>query len=88
MLRTVGELAPVESCRSFGGEAKAGMEEVDDTDVPKGGVLGMAVTGREYDRLVDATLSFSRTFSASATIQLAIRSNSSVTLTYALVARI
>lgn len=82
MLRVVGEEAVEDEYRSFWGDGKTGME---DADVPRGGLLALAVAGRCGN--AEAALSFSRTFSARDTIQLAMDSNTSVTLTMARVAR-
>src|SRR5436305_13485338 len=66
----VGELAVEEKDRSFCGDMNIG--GMDDADVPKGGVLGIAVVGR--DELCEAALSRSRTLSASAMMRLAMLS--------------
>jgi hypothetical protein len=79
MLR-VGELDTEEKVRSCRGERR-GIEE---TDVPSGGVVGIAVTGRET--IWEAALSRSRTPSASLMMRLAMFSNISRILTMAFVA--
>lgn len=83
MLR-VGELDVDDDDKylSFCGDMNMG--GMDDADEPRGGVHGTAVVGREM--FCEAALSRSSTFSAMATMRLAIFSNTSVILTIALVA--
>jgi hypothetical protein len=75
------ELEVEEKDRSCFGDRTGG---IDDAEVPKGGVVGIAVTGR--DRLCEAALSRSRTRSAMLMMRLAIFSNISRILTMDLVA--
>jgi len=84
ILRVAGELATEEIGGFFCGEMYAGTEAADGS---RGGVLGITEMGRNGDASCGAALSFSRTFSARATMRLAMDSKTSVTFTMALVAR-
>jgi hypothetical protein len=77
----VGESLVEDKGRSSCGDRRVLRE---DAEVPRGGVVGIAVTGRE--RLCDAALSRSRTRSAMLMMRLAIFSNISRIFTMALVA--
>lgn len=80
MILRVGELAVEEKLRSFCGDMKVG--GMDDAEVPSGGVVGIAVVGR--DSTCAAAASRARTFSARAMILLAMLWKISVTLAKAL----